>query len=271
VALGLLPGVVTTSIVPGSGASPKEFPVPIPARPSAMPSSEAKHWWTTLPGILTALAALLGAVTALLVALNTAGLLNRASSADASDSAKALGSKPPEGSKPKEPPPVAELEGSKPKESPPVAELEGSKPKEPPPVPELEYDSYYNAKYGYSVVYPKTLLFPEKETPLGRVFKSLDGKITLNVMSVDNKERQTAPEAYAEMIRVYSQNTPVTTVEQRLEPGGFEIGTKNGPRLAHVKMVLNDRYYRLLTMEYDESERAVFDPVWTRISTQFAK
>jgi hypothetical protein len=35
--------------------------------------------------------------------------------------------------------------------------------------------------------------------------------------------------------------------------------------------VLNNRYYRWLNMEYDESERAVFDSVWTRISTQFAK
>lgn len=221
-----------------------------------MPNEAKQHWWTTLPGVLTALATFLGAVTALIVALNSAGLLNRVPPGDAGKSTKTSF---PE-TQPHEPKPV--------EQTPPIVT---PKLDEPPKTQEWEYESYFNAKYGFSVIYPKTLLFPEKEESYGRRFKSLDGKVTLSLMAVDNADRQKAPEAYAEMVRTYSQNTPVTILDQRLEPNGYEFRTKNGPRLGHMKMVLNDRYYRVLSMEYDESERTVFDPVWTRISTQFAR
>jgi hypothetical protein len=104
------------------------------------------------------------------------------------------------------------------------------------------------------VIYPKTLLFPEPETSIGRKFQSLDGKVTLNVTSVDNTEQQTAAAAYAEMVHTYQKLTPVTVVDHRLEPNGFLISTKNGSRLAHMKMVVSSRYYRMLSMEYDESD-----------------
>jgi hypothetical protein len=69
------------------------------------------------------------------------------------------------------------------------------------------------------------------------------------------------------MIRTLTKGTPLTIVRQQLEPQGFAIDTKNGPRLSHMKMVLTDKFDRLLSIEYNESDRPVFDPVWTHIVT----
>jgi hypothetical protein len=54
-------------------------------------------------------------------------------------------------------------------------------------------------------VYPKELLFPEKESAIGRSFKSLEGNVTLNVMSVDNTAHDTPATAFADMIRTLNK------------------------------------------------------------------
>jgi hypothetical protein len=46
----------------------------------AEPQSESKSWWQTIPGILTAVAAVITAVTGLVVALHQAGVLHRGAS-----------------------------------------------------------------------------------------------------------------------------------------------------------------------------------------------
>jgi hypothetical protein len=171
---------------------------------------ESTNWWTTLPGVITALATFLGAVTALIVALNNGGLLNRVSPLDASHSMK---SPVPESPSPAPKP----ASTTSPDSVEPTSPMPSRKPEEQQKSQELEYDSYYNAKYGFSVIYPKTLLFPEKEESYGRRFKSLDGKVTLNLNFAGNTEHQKPPEAYAEMVQLYSKNTPLTISATRAE------------------------------------------------------
>jgi len=146
-----------------------------------------------------------------------------------------------------------------------------TKPEEPQK-PELEYANYFNMKYGYSVIYPKALLFPEKENPLGNTFKSLDGKVALSVMGVDNPGGEiTAASGYKDATDIYTKHAPVTILDQRLESNGFEFKTKNGSRIGRSKVVVTSSYFRTLSMEYDDAESAVYEPVWTRIATQFAR
>ncbi|HET9832502.1 MAG TPA: hypothetical protein VFP91_12355 [Vicinamibacterales bacterium] len=206
-----------------------------------------------------AVAALLTAVTGLIVILTKIGVLKNTESLTpttvATEHADAAGARGVPVNLPDPKPP----------------EPKPAQPDPPPAPPELEYASYYNAKYGYAVVYPKALLFPEKEAAYGQRFKSLDGNVTLNVLSVDNTAHDTPASAYADMIHTLTTGTPLTIVKQALEPKGFAIDTKNGPRLSHMKLVLNDKYYRLLSMDYNESDRPVFDAVWTHIAAAFER
>jgi hypothetical protein len=206
-----------------------------------------------------AVAALLTAVTGLIVILNKIGVVKTTETpaiVATEHAADAGGRGDPVPAKLPEPKP---------------ADAKPAQPDPPPAPPELEYASYYNAKYGYAVVYPKALLFPEKEAAYGQRFKSLDGKVMMSVISGDNTSHDTPANSYAETIHTLTTVTPVTIVRQLLEPRGYAIDTKNGPRLSHMKLVMSDKYYRLLSMEYDDSDRTVFEPVWTHIVTAFEK
>jgi hypothetical protein len=220
-----------------------------------MAGDQDRSWWSTLPGVLTAVAAFVTAVSGLILALNTAGFLKRDQPVDVRPSV-----------------PERTDSGPKPAESKPPAptptEAPGNGTDSSPPYEKLEYASYYNAKYGYSVVYPKALLFPDKESAIGRRFKSIDGNVTLSVTSVDNAEHQTPDIAYVEMVQAMAK-TPWTVVGKTPEPNGFSLEMRNGSRLKHMKMVMNSSYYRLLDMEYDESERAMMDGVWSHVAKAF--
>jgi hypothetical protein len=56
--------------------------------------TESKGWWKTLPGLLTAAAAIITALTGLLVALHQTGLLNRTPPAQTQSSSQTAGANP---------------------------------------------------------------------------------------------------------------------------------------------------------------------------------
>jgi hypothetical protein len=55
---------------------------------------ESKAWWQTLPGLLTAAAAIITAVTGLLLALHQTGLVNRSAPAQAQSTSQPTGESP---------------------------------------------------------------------------------------------------------------------------------------------------------------------------------
>ena len=61
---------------------------------SGDPEPESKGWWQTLPGLLTAAAAIITALTGLLVALHQTGLFNRDAPAQTQSSSQTAGANP---------------------------------------------------------------------------------------------------------------------------------------------------------------------------------
>jgi hypothetical protein len=58
------------------------------------PEPESKGWWQTLPGLLTAAAAIITAVTGLLLALHQTGLFNRSAPAQTQSASQTAGESP---------------------------------------------------------------------------------------------------------------------------------------------------------------------------------
>jgi hypothetical protein len=116
-------------------------------------------------------------------------------------------------------------------------------------------------------VYPKALLFPGKESAIGQRFKSLDGNVTLSVLSVDNSSHDTPGNGVRRHDPDPDQRDAPDDRATAARTARLRHRHEERPRLSHMKMVLTDKFDRLLSIEYNESDRPVFDPVWTHIVT----
>ncbi len=128
----------------------------------------------------------------------------------------------------------------------------------------LVYRTYTNARYNYSISYPSNLLIPQGEADNGdgQAFRSKDGAAEMRVYGSQNLGGG-LEEAYAEA-------QAGKTVSYKIIKGNwFVVSGYNGGKIFYQKTMLKGDVLKTFSIEYDESQKSIYDKVTTRIARSF--
>lgn len=135
-----------------------------------------------------------------------------------------------------------------------------------------KYRLYHNARFDYSVSYPLDILIPQGEADNGdgQRFLSKDGRAEMLVYGSNNALKQTLQQAFAEASASRAKDHPGRVVSYKvMRQDWFAIsGTENG-RIFYQKTFLKNGVFKTLGIEYDESQKAIYDSITTVISKSF--
>ena len=126
------------------------------------------------------------------------------------------------------------------------------------------YKTYTNARYGYSIAYPSSLLVPQGEADNGdgQAFRSRDGSAEMRVYgSQDMGGGLTA--AYAEAQA--GKNVSYKIIKRNW----FVVSGRSGGKIFYQKTMMKGDVLKTFTIEYDEAQKATYDAVTTRIARSF--
>ncbi len=124
------------------------------------------------------------------------------------------------------------------------------------------YRSYSNARFGYSISYPSSLLKPQGEAANGdgQVFTGRGAE--MRVFGSNMLLNETLAAEYKALLR--EKGSSVTY--KVLKGSFFVISGKSGGRIYYQKTFENaDGAFITFMIEYDESLRSTFDPAVTRM------
>jgi hypothetical protein len=127
------------------------------------------------------------------------------------------------------------------------------------------YWTYSNARYRFSISYPGDLLVPQGESDNGdgQRFVSRDASASIAAFGSNRLDRSLQDE-----FRSAQENRNVTY--KVLKRDMFVVsGTENG-KIFYQKTLLRGDVFKTFIIEYDESERGVYDAVTTRVARSFA-
>jgi len=144
------------------------------------------------------------------------------------------------------------------------------------PVPK-GYDTYVNARFGYSVAYPHGILFPqgESENGDGQHITSKHRDVDLAVWGSLNTLDETTKDLYKEFkTEGYANDRASTTLrityavvkKNWLVVSGYEDG-----KVVYYKAVLDKDGEIGMTFVYPIKEKAQFDPIAAKITASFAR
>lgn len=104
------------------------------------------------------------------------------------------------------------------------------------------YHTYYNPRFGYSIAYPKDILYPQGESDNGdgQKFLSKDADASLIVYGSNNALNQSLEDLYLEESRggTYENPTKVVTY-QVLKNNWFVVSGYNSGKVFYQKTILN--------------------------------
>jgi len=129
----------------------------------------------------------------------------------------------------------------------------------------VTYRTYSNARYRFSIAYPVGVLVPQGESDNGdgQKFASKNGNATLLAFGSNRLDRSLQDE-----FQTAQENRSVTY--KVLKRDMFVVsGTENG-KIFYQKTLLRGDSFKTFIIEYHEHERAVFDPITSRIAHSFA-
>lgn len=135
-----------------------------------------------------------------------------------------------------------------------------------------QYQTYHNARFDYSLSYPVDVFIPQGEADNGdgQRFLSKDGRAEMLVYGSNNALKQTLQQAFAEASASRAKDHPGRVVSYKvMRQDWFAIsGTENG-RIFYQKTFLKNGVFKTLGIEYDESQKAIYDSITTVISKSF--
>ncbi|MDD1606363.1 MAG: hypothetical protein LUO95_00415 [Methylococcaceae bacterium] len=134
------------------------------------------------------------------------------------------------------------------------------------------YDTYHNDRFDYSIDYPKDVLFPQGESDNGdgQKFLSKDADASLIVYGSNNALNQSLEEVYREESRGGTAENPKKVVTYKLlEDNWFVVSGYNSGRVFYQKTIFHDDMLKTFVLEYDESQKAFYDPIAKRLATSF--
>ena len=142
----------------------------------------------------------------------------------------------------------------------------------------ISFDTYCNARFGYCVDFPKGLIYPqpESENGDGRVFKNRKGEAILTVFGRNNSDSEFGhisleQQFYDDLHGAEEENGNKERVinYQKLGNNFFVIsGLKKG-KVFYQKTIIKDEAFAFAILEYNESEKMIFDKISDRIFKSF--
>lgn len=126
------------------------------------------------------------------------------------------------------------------------------------------YKTYTNARYGYSISYPASLLTPQGEADNGdgQAFRSRDGAAEMRVYGSQNLGGGLAG-AYREA----QAGKDVTY--KTMKGNWFVVSGRDGGKVFYQKTMLRGDVLKTFTIEYDEAQKATYDAVTARVARSF--
>ena len=142
----------------------------------------------------------------------------------------------------------------------------------------ISFDTYCNARFGYCVDYPKELVYPqtESENGDGKVFKNRKGEEILTVFGRNNSDPDFGHISLEQQFNVdlhgaeeENGNKERVINYQKLGNNFFVIsGLKKG-KVFYQKTIIKDEAFAFAILEYNESEKRIFDKISDRIFKSF--
>jgi hypothetical protein len=135
---------------------------------------------------------------------------------------------------------------------------------------QAKYQTYANARFGYSISYPAGILIPQGESDNGdgQIFRSRDGKAEMRVFGRYNVQNETLRGAFN--AAVTGEGGSGREVTYKLLKGNFYVvsGRQNG-KIFYEKTMLKGDTFKTFMMKYDESESATYNSITSRVSRSF--
>ena len=133
------------------------------------------------------------------------------------------------------------------------------------------YRTYHNARFDFSISYPADVLIPqgEPENHDGQKFRSRDGRAEMLVYGSYNALNQTLRQLYAEETSA-SADHPHRTVSYKTFKGNWFVvsGIEEG-KVFYQKTMLTKGIFKTFRIEYNESQKDLYDPLIAQMARSF--
>jgi len=129
------------------------------------------------------------------------------------------------------------------------------------------YQTYANARFGYSISYPPNLLEPQGEAANGdgQVFSARDGSAEMRVFGRHNVNDETLRSMFSRVTREFGNGVTYKVIRQ----DWFVVSAVIEGKIHYQKTMLRRGVFKTFEIEYDSSRRAIYDSVTTRIAKSF--
>ncbi len=134
------------------------------------------------------------------------------------------------------------------------------------------YYTYHNPRFGYSIAYPKDILYPQGESDNGdgQKFLSKDAGASLIVYGSNNVLNQSLQDLYREESRGGTDENPAKVVTyQVLKTNWFVVSGYISSKVFYQKTILNKNQFKSFYFEYPESKKKFYDLITRHIAGSF--
>jgi hypothetical protein len=130
------------------------------------------------------------------------------------------------------------------------------------------YRTYTNARFSYSIAYPANLLIAqgESENGDGQAFHSRDGRAEMRVWGQHNVNDESLRASFARTVSEWGDGVSYKVIKS----DWFVVTALVNGKIHYQRTMLHRGVFKTLLIEYDEGQRAIYDPVTARISKSFA-
>ena len=128
----------------------------------------------------------------------------------------------------------------------------------------LKYQTYQNARFGYSIPYPAALVKPQPEADNGdgRRFVSADGATILTVYAGYNAVEHTVAQQLDMSRQTWREKGATVTLAKALPTGYVLSGTLKGA-IFYEKAALQNDVFSTFIWQYPAAQKQRMDPVVT--------
>ena len=133
----------------------------------------------------------------------------------------------------------------------------------------ISYDTYCNGRFGYCIKYPDKLLKAQTEAQNddGCVFTDKNGKPILtvygtsNVGLIEDNFDPSLKEVYTKELADYKKMPGITVTYSVLGKSLYVISGRDKGKIFYRKIIKKEDGFGYALLEYDSTERAVYDTV----------
>lgn len=134
------------------------------------------------------------------------------------------------------------------------------------------YNTYSNARFGYSIAYPVGILYPQGEADNGdgQKFLSKDRRAEMLVYGGHQLDSVSLSDMYEAALKEKAASGASRNVTMKvLKKDWFVISGYAGGRVFYQKTMLRGGMFKTFIIEYDRSQKSLYDPITARVARSF--